>query len=83
MIAAKVFDAVEKAGTDLMKSTAMFTQDVVAHRFVPFCHDSNSSNQNSGLRFRILIHVIHCKQLDISLCVCLACWFRFVPFCYA
>lgn len=32
VVAAKVFDAVEKAGTDVMQSTAMFTQDVVAHR---------------------------------------------------
>ncbi|KAG0568996.1 hypothetical protein KC19_6G057900 [Ceratodon purpureus] len=32
---AKVFDALEKAGTDVMQSTAMFTQDVVTHRFVP------------------------------------------------
>jgi spartin len=30
---AKLFDAVEKAGTDVMQSTAMFTQDVVAHRY--------------------------------------------------
>jgi spartin len=30
---AKVFDAVEKAGTDVMKSTAMFTKDVVTHRY--------------------------------------------------
>jgi spartin len=30
---AKVFDALEKAGTDVMQSTAMFTQDVVAHRY--------------------------------------------------
>lgn len=30
---AKVFDAVETAGRDMMKSTAMFTQDVVAHRY--------------------------------------------------
>jgi hypothetical protein len=41
VITAKIFDAVEKAGTDLMKSTAMFTQDVVAHRFVPSCYESN------------------------------------------
>jgi hypothetical protein len=31
--AAKVFDAVEKAGTDVMQSTKMYTQDVVSHRY--------------------------------------------------
>jgi spartin len=30
---AKVFDALEKAGSDVMQSTAMFTQDVVTHRY--------------------------------------------------
>lgn len=30
---AKVFDAVEKAGTDVMQSTKMYTQDVVSHRY--------------------------------------------------
>ncbi|XP_024379847.1 protein EARLY-RESPONSIVE TO DEHYDRATION 7, chloroplastic isoform X1 [Physcomitrium patens] len=30
---AKVFDAMEKAGSDMMQSTAVFTQDVVSHRY--------------------------------------------------
>jgi hypothetical protein len=38
MFPAKVFDALEKAGTDVMQSTAMLTQDVVTHRFVPLYH---------------------------------------------
>jgi len=37
MATAKVFDAVEMAGTDIIQKTAMFTQDVVKHRFIPFC----------------------------------------------
>jgi spartin len=30
---AKVFDALEKAGTDVMQSTKMYTEDVVTHRY--------------------------------------------------
>jgi hypothetical protein len=37
MAAANFFDAVEMAGTDIAKKTAAFTQDVVKHRFMPFC----------------------------------------------
>lgn len=56
---AKVFDALEKAGTDVMQSTAMFTQDVVAHRFVPL------NQQVSPL---ILVHLIATIVFADSVC---------------
>lgn len=37
MAAAKLFDALEVAGHDIAKKTAAFTQEVVRHRFMPFC----------------------------------------------
>jgi hypothetical protein len=36
MAAAKLFYAVEMAGTDIAKKIVACTQDVVKHRFMPF-----------------------------------------------
>ncbi len=34
-LAGKLFDAVDKAGRDVLQSTSLMTQNVVSHRFVP------------------------------------------------
>lgn len=59
LFAAKVFDAMEKAGSDMMQSTAVFTQDVVSHRLVPcFLDPICKPDRNRSLGRREQCHVI-------------------------
>jgi hypothetical protein len=51
----KVFDALEKAGRDIMFSTSVCTQDVVTHRWVVSMLSKSLVAQfsdNSGWKFR-------------------------------
>jgi hypothetical protein len=55
VVPGKVFDALEKAGRDIMLSTSVCTQDVVTHRWVVSMLSKSLVAQfsdNSGWKFR-------------------------------